>query len=550
MKPEVSVIMPVYNMESYLKEAVGSILQQSFENFELIVVDDSSTDRSWDVLCTYYDSRLVCLRNIENIGNYPSRNKGMRVAKGKYICVMDADDIAFPDRIEKQFEYMELHPAVLACGSQFICIGMGNTYPKPLKYQDIQLQLLKDNRFLHPSLFIRTAVLKELGGYDERYRYSSDYDLACRLALRGEIVNMPDVLMQYRIHNTQISSAYRLAQKQYAREIRQKYQLEMIRRFKSLENDMPESEDIQYPVIGEIIFYCHCGKLLNSGFWSKIAEKLAYKLLEHIKSLPIEQQQFVMNEMKSGLCYLQRNGFIQDILGLYDKQNREIKQNAEITFWESEIQSYLAWYNGNLPTLYNTPCPSLEQKVTGDNLLQSAILTWTELHQIPKYLDDLGVDSSCFHEMKVLDVGCGPIPSATCFEKADIYGVDPLISNYEKAGFPLSLYPNVHFIESGAEDIPVEDHFFDVILSVNAIDHVDDLEKVARELRRVAKPDCKFLMHVHYHKATVPEPVEINDSIFSDLFGWVNGIKVKKRSRYSFTSIAREGEEFVLWSNM
>ena len=131
-----------------------------------------------------------------------------------------------------------------------------------------------------------------------------------------------------------------------------------------------------------------------------------------------------------------------------------------------------------------------------------------------------------------------------------IYGIDPLISNYEKAGFPLNLYPDVHFIESGAENIPIEDHFFDVILSVNAIDHVDDLEKVAKELRRVAKPDCKFLMHVHYHKATVPEPIEINDSIVLNLFGWVKDLKVKKRSRRSFASIAKEGEEFVLWSNV
>jgi len=546
MKPEVSVIMPVYNMESYLEEAVDSILGQSFENFELIVVDDASTDRSWDVLCTYFDSRLVCLRNIENIGNYPSRNKGMRVAKGKYICVMDADDIAFPDRIEKQFEYMERHPGVLACGSQFICIGMDNTYPKPLKNCDIQLQLLKDNRFLHPSLFIRTTVLKELGGYDERYRYSSDYDLACRLALKGEIVNMPDVLMQYRIHKTQISSVYRLEQKKYAREIRQKYQLEMIRRFKSLENDMPESEDMRHPVIGEIIFYCHCGKLLNSRFWTKIAEQLAYKVLGYVKSLSIEQQQFVMNEMKSGLSYLQRNGFILDILKLFNEQNIEIKHNAEIAFWKSEIQSYLAWYDGNLPILYNTPCPSPEQKIVGNNLLQSAILTWTELHQKPKYLKDLDVAGNSFLGKRVLDVGCGPIPSATCFEQAEIYGVDPLISNYEKAGFPLCFYPNVHFMASGGEEIPIEDNFFDVILSVNAIDHVDNLEKVAKELQRVAKPDCRFLMHVHYHEATIPEPIEINDSVFLSL----KGLKVKKRSRFSFTSIAKEGEEFVLWSNI
>ena len=103
MEPEISVVMPMYNVEAYLREAVDSLLGQSFENFELIVVDDASTDRSWDVLRTYADPRLVCLRNVENIGNYPSRNEGMRVAKGKYIPETFSDYVLiFSSRFKEQ----------------------------------------------------------------------------------------------------------------------------------------------------------------------------------------------------------------------------------------------------------------------------------------------------------------------------------------------------------------------------------------------------------------------------------------------------------------
>ena len=229
----------------------------------------------------------------------------------------------------------------------------------------------------------------------------------------------------------------------------------------------------------------------------------------------------------------------------------EEKRKAETDFWKQEISQYLIWYDNKISYLYNTPAPLSEQKIIiKDNPIYSAILTWTELHQQPKYLHDLQLHSSIFTGKKVLDIGAGPIPSGICFEGCELYAVDPLMSDYCKLGFPHHLYPQVRFIEAYAERLPFDDHFFEVIISVNAIDHVDDLVKVSKELQRVAKSDCLFAIHTHYHEATVCEPIEINDEIFGDLFNWVKGLRIANKTKCSFSSKVGEDEWYVLWSNI
>lgn len=232
-----------------------------------------------------------------------------------------------------------------------------------------------------------------------------------------------------------------------------------------------------------------------------------------------------------------------------DNQPTIRKQQSEARFWEYEIQRYISWYNGELPFLYYTPSPRPEERIVTGNITESAILTWTELHQKPKYLDELQIAPADFSGKKVLDVGAGPIPSATCLEDCRIYSLDPLHSVYKALGFPQHLYPDVTFIEAPAESIPVDNHFFDAIISVNAIDHVDDLPQVARELYRVAKPGCIFRVHVHYHPATVCEPVEIDDEIFSGLFGWVKGLRIIEKQQKSFSNTVNGMEQYVLWGN-
>ena len=104
---DISVIMPVFNEEKYLHEAIDSILHQTFDRFEFIIIDDASTDNSLAIIQSYADERIVLICNEYNVGNYPSRNKGLEIAVGKYICVMDADDVAYPQRLELQYQYLE-----------------------------------------------------------------------------------------------------------------------------------------------------------------------------------------------------------------------------------------------------------------------------------------------------------------------------------------------------------------------------------------------------------------------------------------------------------
>ena len=220
--PLVSVIMPVYNGEEYVKNAIESILRQTYAGFELIIINDGSIDSTAILINNFNDERIVFVDHSVNKGNYWRRNEGTGLAKGKYIAVMDADDEASPFRLESQVSYMEKNSHILAVGSQFELEGKGISN-KPTDYDLIKVMLLQNNMFLHPSLLIRKSVLEEIGGYDEQYYYASDYDLVCRLSLKGEVVNMPDVLMKYRLHGTQISCLRNKEQKQYADMIRINY---------------------------------------------------------------------------------------------------------------------------------------------------------------------------------------------------------------------------------------------------------------------------------------------------------------------------------------
>lgn len=220
--PLVSVIMPVYNVESYVEEAIESILNQSFSDFEFIIIDDCSTDNTLDIVHSYKDDRVIIIRNIINSGNYPSRNKGIKIARGKYIAVMDGDDIAMPDRFQKQIKVLENDATILANGTAF-AFSNGQQSLIPYSYDMIKVTLLRNNMFLHPSLIIRKEVLHEIDYYNESYYFSSDYDLVCKIAQKGKIINLHDILMQYRLHENQISSTSKIRQTKYAEKIRLTY---------------------------------------------------------------------------------------------------------------------------------------------------------------------------------------------------------------------------------------------------------------------------------------------------------------------------------------
>ena len=221
-KPLVSVIMPVYNSEEYVQEAITSILNQTYPWFEFIIINDGSTDHSSEVIDKQKDDRIRFINHTINIGNYPRRNEGCKLAKGEYIFVMDSDDWASPERMEIQVETMEHSSNTVACGTAHVTFD-GEYCFRPTNPEFSKINLIFNNGFLHPSLIIRKEILEEINYYDENYRYASDYDLMCRIVQRGNAINLPDVLMKYRHHKQQISSQHAKQQAHYADQIRLNY---------------------------------------------------------------------------------------------------------------------------------------------------------------------------------------------------------------------------------------------------------------------------------------------------------------------------------------
>jgi len=308
---DISVIMPAYNAEIYLHQAIDSILNQTFKNFEFIIIDDASTDSTPKIIDSYKDPRIHPIQNLFRKGNYPSRNKGMKQAKGKYICVMDADDIAFPRRLETQYYYLENHAETSAIGSNFV-------FSKPeikrklfLSYEELMIDLLTNNSFLHPSLMIRSEVVKKQGGYNEKYTYSSDYDFMARLALTYKVENLPNTLMTYRLHESQISQSHYSEQQAYADEIRQNYQIGFINRYKTNEQQFPDRWTVGFPYIGQAIALYTYARYSGDSLYEKQAGELVDLAMENgFRILPSLGLERTLCSLGCGLTYLLRNGFV------------------------------------------------------------------------------------------------------------------------------------------------------------------------------------------------------------------------------------------------
>ena len=199
--PTISVVMPVYNAEKYVREAIESILNQTFENFEFIIIDDGSIDGSAEIVKSYKDPRVIVIQQ-ENKGNPVARNAGNGIAEGKYIASMDADDISHPNRLSKQFDYMENHKTCVALATDGIIIDeQGNricSSKNTLTEEELRKQLPERNPFTHGSMMIRKDVLSMCGGYKE-LRNGSDILLWIDLQKHGELHILDESLYYYRI---------------------------------------------------------------------------------------------------------------------------------------------------------------------------------------------------------------------------------------------------------------------------------------------------------------------------------------------------------------
>ncbi len=217
----VSIIMPAYNVERYLKESINSIIGQSFKNFELIVIDDASTDTTYDILSEYRDPRIRIYQNSTNQGVARTLNLGLKIAKGKYIARMDADDYCDKDRLLYQVNYLENNPSIGICGTWMRAFNDKNT--KIIKYP-IDPASVKTDLFIychigHPTIMGRKEIFHEFA-YDEKFDKAEDYDLWERISERYQITNIGIPLYNYRIHDDSVTWKFRTIQTEKSDEIR------------------------------------------------------------------------------------------------------------------------------------------------------------------------------------------------------------------------------------------------------------------------------------------------------------------------------------------
>jgi glycosyltransferase involved in cell wall biosynthesis len=224
--PTVSVIMPVYNTEAYLTDSVGSILGQTFQDWELICVDDGSNDGSLGILRRYEsaDPRVHVITR-SNTGVARARNDGIAVARGRYIAAMDSDDVALAERLRRQVDYMESHPECVCLGTAVRVVG-----PDLLPIKDkanavdhvaIDCQTLAGSgtAICHPAAMFRTEAVRAIGGYRDECFTCEDIDLYLRLAEIGRLANLPDMLLLWRLRLGSTTRTQRALLEKYRRKV-------------------------------------------------------------------------------------------------------------------------------------------------------------------------------------------------------------------------------------------------------------------------------------------------------------------------------------------
>lgn len=215
---DISILMSVYNGEEFIEDAVNSVIQQTFESWELLIVDDCSTDRTLDIIKQFDDDRIIIIKNDEQKGLTANLCKMKQLARGKYIARLDADDLCRSDRLEKQYKFLEDHMDVdLVCSyAEIIGDGKGLIKP-PVDNEDIKARLLFYSPIVHSSIMMRNSDLF----YDERFKRSQDYDLWDRMVHSGRVFGtIPEPLVFFRLHKGQISNTGSESQAYYANKVR------------------------------------------------------------------------------------------------------------------------------------------------------------------------------------------------------------------------------------------------------------------------------------------------------------------------------------------
>lgn len=200
--PKVSVVMSAFNAEKYLHESLDSILNQDFRDFEFLIVNDASTDKTKEIIESCKDQRIVIINNAKNSGLTRSLNVALNSAKGEYVARQDADDISLPNRLSAQVDFLEKHPAVGFVGSYASMIDSHGKefgqWKMPVTDKDIRRVISAQGCFCHGAVMFRNQLVKNTGGYRGQFKYAQDLDLWLRLSERCQMANIDKILYRMR----------------------------------------------------------------------------------------------------------------------------------------------------------------------------------------------------------------------------------------------------------------------------------------------------------------------------------------------------------------
>lgn len=202
--PKISVLTAVYKSAELICPAIESVLNQTFDNFEWVIINDATPDNSIEIIESYNDPRIKIYHNDTNIGLAASLNKGLDLCTGEYIARMDTDDVCYPNRFEQQVKFMESHSEIAIAGSWVNLTGeKKGVWKTPVKHEEIQCKLIFNSAIAHPTVMMRKVIIEKYGfRYDERLRRIQDYDLWVRASQIVKLANIPEVLLDYRIDDT------------------------------------------------------------------------------------------------------------------------------------------------------------------------------------------------------------------------------------------------------------------------------------------------------------------------------------------------------------
>ncbi len=223
LKPKVSILMSVYNGARHLREAIDSVLNQTYKDFEFIIIDDKSEDETSEIIKSYQDDRIIFIQNDFNIGLTKSLNKALALAKGQYIARIDHDDIYFNNKLQRQIEFFDNNPDCKILFTDVLKIDEDGdilpSYNRVKTSEDIFYLMHFINPVIHPAVIIEKTVLTNIGGYNEEYKFAQDYELWSRLIYKYKFYKLNEPLLKYRTSKKQISQNSLEEQKKYAEKV-------------------------------------------------------------------------------------------------------------------------------------------------------------------------------------------------------------------------------------------------------------------------------------------------------------------------------------------